>query len=122
MLEDLHWADHSTFDVLEAIARRREPARLLAMATYRPGEAAIVGHPLGAMARDLATRDLCVELRVEPLTEPAIGELLARRLPAGRPPPEGLAATILARTGGNCLFVRTLVDAWLDEGELRGKS
>ncbi len=119
LLEDLHWADHSTLDVVEAIARRREPARLLVMGTYRPGEAAIVGHPVGALARDLATRDLCVELRVEPLTTPAISELVARRLPAGAPaPPEGFAGTIQARTGGNCLFVRTLIDAWLDQGEL----
>jgi DNA-binding SARP family transcriptional activator/predicted ATPase len=118
VLEDLHWADHSTLDLLEALAFRPDPARLMVIGTFRPGEAAIAGHPLAALSRDLRTRDLCVELRVEPLSEPAIAELLARRLPAGEEPASGLAATIRARTGGNCLFVKTLVDAWLDEGLL----
>ena len=29
MLEDLHWSDHATLDVLFLLARRRTPARLL---------------------------------------------------------------------------------------------
>jgi len=31
LLEDLHWVDHSTLDVISAVARRREPARLLVL-------------------------------------------------------------------------------------------
>lgn len=36
VLEDLHWADYSTLDLLEALARRNEPARLLVIGTHRP--------------------------------------------------------------------------------------
>ena len=36
ILEDLHWSDHATLDVLAILARRREPARLLLLGTYRP--------------------------------------------------------------------------------------
>jgi predicted ATPase len=36
ILEDLHWVDASTLDLISAFARRREPARLLLIATYRP--------------------------------------------------------------------------------------
>ena len=36
VLEDLHWSDYATLDVLAALARRREPARLLVLGTYRP--------------------------------------------------------------------------------------
>ena len=36
VLEDLHWSDYSTLNVLAMLARRREPARLLVLGTYRP--------------------------------------------------------------------------------------
>jgi predicted ATPase len=36
VLEDLHWSDASTLDLVGALARRRTPARLLLLATYRP--------------------------------------------------------------------------------------
>ena len=37
-LEDLHWADPSTLDLIAAIARRKDRARLLLLSTYRPGD------------------------------------------------------------------------------------
>ena len=37
-LEDLHWSDVSTLDLLACVARRRESARLLILGTYRPVE------------------------------------------------------------------------------------
>jgi len=36
VLEDLHWVDNSTLDVISVLARRRVPAKLLLIATYRP--------------------------------------------------------------------------------------
>ena len=36
VLEDLHWSDAATLDLLAWLARRREPARLLLIGTYRP--------------------------------------------------------------------------------------
>ena len=35
VLEDLHWADDSTLDLIAALLRRREPARLLLIGTFR---------------------------------------------------------------------------------------
>jgi predicted ATPase len=43
-LEDLHWSDPSTIDLLAALANRPEPARLLVICTYRPVEAAMSEH------------------------------------------------------------------------------
>ena len=37
-IEDLHWSDPATIDWLSSFARRRELARVLIVATYRPGE------------------------------------------------------------------------------------
>src|SRR5262245_2621926 len=35
-LEDLHWSDVSTLELLNMLARRREPARLMVIGSYRP--------------------------------------------------------------------------------------
>ena len=41
IIEDLHWSDVSTLDLLTAFARRPEPARLLVLGTYRRVDAII---------------------------------------------------------------------------------
>ena len=49
VLEDLHWADDSTLDLLDAVLRRRDPARLIVLGTFRPaGEQA--SRPIAALA------------------------------------------------------------------------
>jgi predicted ATPase len=53
LLEDLHWSDFSTFDLIAAIARRTEPARLLIVGTYRPAEILASHHPLRALKAEL---------------------------------------------------------------------
>src|SRR5581483_3154131 len=53
VLEDLHWCDPSTVDLLDALARRRGPARLLVVGTYRRSEAAAHEHPVYRLAREL---------------------------------------------------------------------
>src|SRR5262249_34594035 len=46
ILEDLHWSDTATLDLLASLARRREAARLLLIGTYRPVEVIVREHPL----------------------------------------------------------------------------
>src|SRR5436309_13562653 len=36
VLEDLHWSDYATLDLLAVLARRGEPTRLLVLGRYRP--------------------------------------------------------------------------------------
>src|SRR5262249_47311886 len=48
-LEDLHWSDSSTLDLLTLVAQRREVARFLVLGTYRPAEVIIGDHPLRAI-------------------------------------------------------------------------
>jgi DNA-binding winged helix-turn-helix (wHTH) protein/predicted ATPase len=117
VLEDLHWADYSTLDLLSALARRPEPARLLIVATYRPVEAVLSGHPLRAVKQDLQARGLCDELPLGLLGEPAVADYLSARLPGGGLPP-GLAGLLHQRTEGHPLFLTGLVDDWLAQGLL----
>jgi DNA-binding winged helix-turn-helix (wHTH) protein len=41
VLEDLHWVDPSTLDFISALARRRGPAKILLLGTYRPADVII---------------------------------------------------------------------------------
>jgi len=52
VLEDVHWSDYSTLDLLSVLARRREPARLLVLCTLRPVDA---GRRRSSMSRSPAT-------------------------------------------------------------------
>ncbi len=104
VLEDLHWSDPSTLDMLVALAHQRGPARLLVVGTYRSVEAGIDDHSLDAIRRLLEHGESCAEVPLPPLTEAATEEYLRARL-GDRPLPEGFAHALHRRTGGNPLFV-----------------
>jgi predicted ATPase len=53
VLEDLHWSDASTVEALAMLARRREPARLLVLDTYRPVDLIVHDHPLRVLKQEL---------------------------------------------------------------------
>src|SRR5215217_4482894 len=116
VLEDLHWADDSTLDLIDALLRRREPARLLLLGSYRP--AGPEGKPpVVALAHELGVRGLCGELPVGRLPAGAVAAYLEARFPSA-PLPAGLAGVLARRSGGNPLFMRNLLDHWLAEGTL----
>lgn len=117
VLEDLHWADHSTLDLISALAHRREPARLMVLATYRPVEVALSRHPLRQLKQELLARRLCHEAPLEPLNERAVAEYLIRRF-AGCSVPDGFAGLIHEQTDGKPLFMVAAVDALKARGML----
>lgn len=108
-LEDLHWSDRSTLDFVSYVARRREPARLLIVGTYRPTEVIVHDHPLGTLKQQLVAAELCQEIVLELLTETEVREYLGHRL-GPSPDLEALAAAIHARTDGHALFMASAVD------------
>jgi predicted ATPase/DNA-binding winged helix-turn-helix (wHTH) protein len=114
VLEDLHWSDYSTLDLIAYLARRRDPARLMVLGTYRPVEVILGDHPLKGVKRELQAHGLCHELTLEYLTEDAIAEYLAIRFPAHRVS-KRLARLLHRRTEGNPLFMTTLVDYLIDD-------
>jgi len=116
-LEDLHWSDPSTLDVLAMLARRREPARLLLLGTYRPPDALQQGHPLSTVYHELQRHGQCTELPLPLLPEVAVVAFLARRFPDAHLP-AGLARLVHQRTEGQPLFMVTLVEEWVRRGWL----
>ena len=117
VLDDLHWSDPSTVDLLSLIAVRREPARLLVLATYRPVELVLTHHPLRAVAQRLGAHRQCAEVTLDDLGVDAVAEYLERRFAGSRFPPE-VARLVRERSDGNPLFLVTLVDHLLACGAI----
>jgi type II secretory pathway predicted ATPase ExeA len=116
-LDDLHWSDFSTLDLISAIARRTEHARLLIIGTYRPVEILRGDHPLHAIEAELQLHRYCEGLRLKPLNEGDVATYLKRRL-ADNEAYESLARkapAIYQRTEGNPLFMVNVVDYLLEE-------
>jgi DNA-binding winged helix-turn-helix (wHTH) protein len=61
VLEDLHWSDSATLDLISYLAQRRGCARLLLIATYRPAEAG-KGHLLNSVVEKVKAHQQCHEL------------------------------------------------------------
>src|SRR5262245_19329763 len=114
-LEDLHWSDYSTLDLVSYLARRRKPAQLLVIATYRPVEVALSDHPLKGVKQELQWRRQCEELPLEYLSQETIGAYLTRRF-AQHEFPAAFAALLHERTEGNPFFMVNAVDYLQDEG------
>ena len=123
ILEDLHWSDYSTIDLISYLATQRERAHLLVIGTYRDTELTVTGHPLRAVKQELSAKRLCRELPLEYLTEAAVTDYLAVTFATNRFP-SGLAGLIHHRTDGNPLFMVNAVNYLLESGLIayRGSS
>ncbi len=120
VLEDLHWSDYSTLDLLTAIARRSAAARLLVIGTYRPVDVIVSGHPLKALVQELLAHQQCGELPLELLNSTAIEAYLARSFPketADASSFSRLAQALHQRTSGNPLFLVNVVKEISVRGE-----
>jgi DNA-binding CsgD family transcriptional regulator/tetratricopeptide (TPR) repeat protein len=100
VIDDLHWADEATLDLIRYLLRRIAGTPSLLVGTFRDDEirsAALLRAVLGDVARDPSST--CVTLR--PLSLSAIGTMIGTR---------GFdAAELLAISGGNCFFVNELL-------------
>ncbi|MCW5892061.1 MAG: AAA family ATPase [bacterium] len=109
VLEDLHWGDAATVSVLGGLAMRREPARLLVIATYRPVDAVAELHPIVQLEHELAARRQCIEIALDGLEVDAVASYLAARF-ADAAFPSDLARRLHAQTAGNPLFLLNAVE------------
>ncbi|HEU5181046.1 MAG TPA: AAA family ATPase [Candidatus Polarisedimenticolia bacterium] len=121
VLEDLHWADLSTLDVVSALSRRRGPAKLLILGTFRPADGAAAENPLRVLVRDLVVHRLGDEISLGDLGVPEVAAYLAAEFP-GADFPADLAGVIQRHSGGNALFMATLVRDMVERGMIVGGS
>jgi predicted ATPase/DNA-binding winged helix-turn-helix (wHTH) protein len=117
VLEDLHWSDYATVDLLAMLARRCPHARLLVVGTYRPVETLVHQHPLHSVTLDLQRHESTTVLSLVVLSAEAVASYLAARFPQHQFP-TALAVWLHQRTDGHPLFLVTLVQALVERGVL----
>jgi adenylate cyclase len=111
-VEDLHWADSASVQVLRDLARLGREVPLALVATTRPEAAGTVRAP----AQRAPTAAV---LELGPLPPSALRELIERSL-GGAPPPE--LDALAERTDGNPLFTQELVSALRENGVLHQRN
>jgi predicted ATPase len=96
IVEDVHWADDATLDVLRYVGRRIGRTSALLVLTYRTDEISPSG-PLRRLLGDLASSDTALRIQLPPLSERAVATLVGDR---------AIDALALHRqSGGNPFFV-----------------
>jgi predicted ATPase len=113
VLEDLHWSDLSTLELLSYLARRREQARVLIVSTYRPIEMLTDDHPLRRVTQELFSHSFGQELPLRRLSAAEVSVYLTLRFRDGVLPTR-LGQVLHHRTGGNPLFLTRLVQDLLN--------
>ena len=103
VVEDAHWADEATLDLLRHLARRIHGCHALVMVSYRPEDTA-AGDGLRVLLGDTASASGTRRIDLAPLSPRAVAVLVAEV--------EGVGAEELyAVTGGNPFFVTEALGA-----------
>jgi DNA-binding CsgD family transcriptional regulator/tetratricopeptide (TPR) repeat protein len=106
VVEDIHWADEATIDLLRFLGRRIRDVPVLLVATYRD-EGLTTTDPLRIALGDLATQRAVRRISLPPLSADAVAVLADG---------SGLDPTALYRlTGGNPFYVSQAVAAGMNE-------
>jgi predicted ATPase len=112
VLDDLHFADASSWEVLRYFARHLDGARLLVLATSRPAE--LARHEIAApVLFELDQDALLSRLEVAPLARPGMRELTEAVIE--RPAAGALVDWLCDRSQGNPLFAIGLLRALIEE-------
>ncbi len=102
VLEDLHWADEATLDVLRLLGRRIEAIPALVVGTYRDDELDRA-HPLRMVLGELSSQPGIESVRLELLSAEAVAALAQGH--------DIDAAELYRRTSGNPFFVREVLES-----------
>ena len=109
VLDDLHWADFSTIDMLSALARLEGSLRLMLVAIYRNDDHASGQHPVIKLSHTLLLRGACEVIELAPLKPDAVGAWLTYGASLN-PLDEELAHLVAERSGGNPLFMQAMLE------------
>ncbi|GAB3983081.1 hypothetical protein GCM10029978_088570 [Actinoallomurus acanthiterrae] len=105
ILDDVHWADESTVELLDHLARHPPRGRLLAAVAYRPAQAS---------PRLAALMEIAVRIPVNPLSEAEVGELLGPQMNRAR------RRELYEASGGNPFYLDALARMKTGLGTLDG--
>jgi tetratricopeptide (TPR) repeat protein/predicted Ser/Thr protein kinase len=115
LLDDLHWADESTLQLLQHLAPHLASMRLLIVGTYRDVELD-VSRPFAKTLESLVRQRLATRIALRRLQESSVQELLTKM--SGSAPPSGLVTAVFRDTEGNPFFVEEVYQHLSEEGKL----
>jgi DNA-binding CsgD family transcriptional regulator len=115
VLEDMHWADRSTRDMLTFLSRVLHRERIAVIATYRSDDLHR-GHPLRAVAAELARLPSVTAVEVGPLDDEAMAEHLTALSPG--PLEAASLEKIIHRAEGNAYYAEELLAAATCDSDL----
>lgn len=105
VLDDMHWADEASLDVVRMLARRLDQVPVLLVLSYRDDQLDR-SHPFRVVLGDLPKGDLVTRVRVDGLSRRAVAALVLADGQSGVD-----AAELHERTGGNPFFVTEVLAA-----------
>ncbi len=122
VLEDLHWADSASVQVLHFLARNIGCMRTMIVGTYRPEDISFeiaegLSHPLFDSMRVMRREALCTEISLSELDQEEVSELLNKIL--GGRVHKNILAAVMKEGEGNPLFTIECVHNLLSHGNLR---
>jgi tetratricopeptide (TPR) repeat protein len=125
MIDDVHWADTSSVNLLFAAARELQRHRILFIVAYRPDDATAArggeGHPILLIRNELERYDLSIEVGVPTLTLSELGELLQQRY-TGYRTNIAFKEWLSRISGGNVLFITQFLHTLEEDGVIDKES
>ncbi len=115
VIEDLHWADRSTLDLLVFLARNLRDVRVVLVATYRSDELHR-RHPLRPVLGELDRNGRVDRHELARLSREEVAEMVTAI--RGAPADDELVDAVLARSEGNAFFAEELLAAGAAGGPL----
>jgi predicted ATPase len=124
-MDDWHWADTSSTNLLFHMARQLSHTPILLLATYRPHDAEVREHPILDVRTEMERYKLCAIIELEFLSRAEVVTYLNRRFPHAKFE-QDFIDWLLRTTGGNALFIVEYINLLLNqnlltaEGQPRG--
>ncbi len=119
ILEDLHWADQSSLDLLQSLYRLAQNNRIMFLNVMRPNYPETSDRLLAAIRTKYP--DLVTDITLDPLTSVNCRVLINNLVDAGKLPAQ-TTETILKRADGNPFFIEEVIRSFLDEGAIEFKN
>jgi len=118
-LDDLHWADSSTLQLLTYIARNIKDVKVLLICAYRTEEVEMGGrrHPLREALQIMSRERLFVDMRMGRLVIEDTKKMIISLL-KGSQLPDGFVESIFKETEGNPYFIEEVIKSLVTEGIL----
>ena len=117
MLEDVHWVDSASVDMMRYLAERAQAQRLLLLVTHRPEDVELGNPTLKKCYTEMHARGVCEEIALDALKEPDIAAYLDAHYSPNEFPLE-LARVIHSKSEGHALFATGAIQLLAERGDI----